>query len=189
MPRRLEDILPASGVLLGMEPEELAGFLLEYLSELPKNDQYFNFASLTLGSGPLAEYAGNRFAQVADAVAEAWSWLMREGLIAPRPGIHEWGRFFVTRRGRRFKAHADLEAYRRAGLLHEELLDGGLASKIVPAFQRGEYDTAVFAAFKEVEIRVRAKGGYSHGEIGTDLMKKAFHPETGPLTDKTREAA
>ncbi len=62
-----------------------------------------------------------------------------------------------------------------------------MAAKVVPAFQRGDYDIAVLAAFKEIEVRVRSKGGYSHGEIGVPLMRKAFHPGNGPLTDKTRE--
>jgi uncharacterized protein (TIGR02391 family) len=187
VPRRLDQIFPEPDVLLAMEPEEAAGFLLEYLNQLQRNDQYLHFSSLTLATGPFAEYAGARFADIAEAVAEAWTWLMREGMIAWRPGTNPLGPISVTRRGRRFRAHSDLEAYRRAGLLHDELLDVALAQKVVTAFRRGEYDTAVFAAFREVEIRVRTTGGYSQGEIGTDLMKKAFHPDTGPLTDKTKE--
>jgi hypothetical protein len=57
-------------------------------------------------------------------------------------------------------------------------------------FRRGDHDVAVFQAFKEVEVAVRhaanAKGaGYADSEVGTTLMRKAFHPETGPLADKT----
>ncbi len=31
--------------------------------------------------------------------------------------------------------------------------------------------------------------GYSHGEIGTQLMQAAFDPESDPLIDKTRESS
>src|SRR5690348_6718144 len=123
MTRRLEDILPAPEVLLAMEPEELAGFVLEYLNELPKRDGQLHFANLTQGGGPLAGYAGSRFAEVAEAIAEAWMWLEREGMVAPQPGATPMGWVFVTRRGRRFKAHGDLEAYRRAGLLPADSLE------------------------------------------------------------------
>ena len=55
-------------------------------------------------------------------------------------------------------------------------------------------DIAVFQAFKEVEVAVRntanAKGaGYADSEVGTPLMRKAFHPDTGPLADKALVAA
>ena len=50
---------------------------------------------------------------------------------------------------------------------------------------RGEYDTAVFQAMKAVEVRVREAGGFAAGDIGTDLMRKAFHEDNGPLTDKS----
>lgn len=187
MPKRIEEIIPSPDVLLALEPEELAGFLLEYLNELPKRDQMLNLSNLTLSSGPLLAYAGGRFPDVAEAVSEAWMWLLREGMIAPRPGATPMDWVFVTRRGQRFKAHSELDAYRRGELLHEELLDPALAAKVVPVFRRGDYDTAVFTAFKELEVRVRDAGGYSHGEIGVALMQKAFHSDTGPLTDKTKE--
>jgi hypothetical protein len=68
-------------------------------------------------------------------------------------------------------------------------LDGGLLKHYRP-FCCGDHDVAVFQAFKEVEVAVRhaanAKGvGYADSEVGTTLMRKAFHPETGPLADKT----
>jgi hypothetical protein len=49
-----------------------------------------------------------------------------------------------------------------------------------PLFARGDYDPAVFRAFKEVEVRVRKKDTSLVGEYGVDLMNKAFGPN-GPL--------
>jgi uncharacterized protein (TIGR02391 family) len=68
-------------------------------------------------------------------------------------------------------------------------LDPVLAQKVTPSFIRGEYDTAIFQAYREVEIRVR-KGCADSGQpiaddiVGIRLMYKAFDTEHGPLTNK-----
>lgn len=86
-------------------------------------------------------------------------WLEREGLIAPEPGSQgDW--IFVTRRGQQMRHASDLKAYRDTGLLPRKLLHPTLVGKVVAPFVRGEYDTAVFQAFKEVEVTVRAKGRF-----------------------------
>lgn len=48
---------------------------------------------------------------------------------------------------------------------------------------RGEYDTAVFQAFRELEVAIRAAGGFSADDIGVALAQKAFSEKNGPLTD------
>ncbi|MYC40204.1 MAG: TIGR02391 family protein [Candidatus Dadabacteria bacterium] len=58
-----------------------------------------------------------------------------------------------------------------------------LQQKVLPIFFQGDYDTAVFQAFKQVEIAVREAGGYEATDYGTDLMRKAFHVDRGKLTD------
>jgi uncharacterized protein (TIGR02391 family) len=65
------------------------------------------------------------------------------------------------------------------GLVHPEILEKSHA-----AFMRGDHDIAVFTAFKAIEVAVRTACAFSDGELGVPLMRKAFHPETGPLTDK-----
>lgn len=60
-----------------------------------------------------------------------------------------------------------------------------LAEKVWSTFLRGDYDTAVFQSFKEVEVSVRSAGNFAANDLGTDLMRKAFHVDTGPLTDMT----
>jgi uncharacterized protein (TIGR02391 family) len=44
-------------------------------------------------------------------------------------------------------------------------------------------DTAVFQAFRELEVAIRAAGGFLADDIGVPLAQKAFG-EQGPLTDK-----
>ena len=116
---------------------------------------------------------------------EAWVWLEREGLVAPDPeqGGSDW--VFITRRGRLMKGASDLAAYRKANLLPKTLLHPSLATKVYAAFLRGEYDTATFQAFREVEVAVRTAGKFAPTDLGVDLMDKAFHKTNGPLTDSS----
>src|ERR1019366_3218451 len=101
------------------------------------------------GHGQEPEY-GTRQPQVHAALMEAWAWLEREGFLirdANQPA--PW--FSISRRGQRVTSREDFEAYRRASLLPKGQLHASIASKVYPAFLRGEYDTAVFQAFREVE--------------------------------------
>jgi uncharacterized protein (TIGR02391 family) len=99
----------------------------------------------------------------------------------PDPGEDGW--YFVTRRGQQIKKAEDLASYRRADMLPKKLLHPVIAQKVWATFLRGDYDTAVFQAFKEVEVAVRTAGGFAAEDIGTALIRKAFDPAKGPLTD------
>jgi uncharacterized protein (TIGR02391 family) len=102
-------------------------------------------------------------------------------LIAHRPE-QDIGWVFVTRRGRKLFAEGNLTSYTTASRLWPDL-DDALKLNLIPLFIRGDFDTAVFQAFKEVEVRVRDAGGFSADDYGTDLMRKAFNSQNGPLTD------
>ena len=119
---------------------------------------------------------------------EAFIWLEREMFIAPRPGESgDWR--FITRRGERVLQEENFTAYAKESLLASETLDPVLARKVKPLFLRGDYDTAIFQAFKVVEVRVRKASKFSNSDYGTDLMRKAFHPNNGPLTNTKSETA
>ncbi len=77
------------------------------------------------------------------------------------------GWFLVSRRAKQITSQDDFGAYRKAGLLPKAQLHPLIASKVYPAFMRGEYDTAVFQAFREVEVSVRAGGNFGHNDYGT----------------------
>ena len=61
-----------------------------------------------------------------------------------------------------------------------------MVDKVWPLFSRGAYDTAVFQAFKEVEVAVRDAVEYTKEDCDVELMKKAFDPKTGKLTESTQ---
>jgi uncharacterized protein (TIGR02391 family) len=52
---------------------------------------------------------------------------------------------------------------------------------------RGEYDVAAFLAMKAVEVAVRDATNLGVEVLGKDLMRAAFHPERGLLTDMETE--
>jgi uncharacterized protein (TIGR02391 family) len=172
-------ILPDAEALLALEPPELAGIVLEHLNSLSDDER----GQLNRGNFSQAhtvrEFPPQYQSKVSMALMEAWAWLEREGLIAARPGTHgEW--VFITRRGRSIRSGRDLEVYRKINLLPPQLLHPRIAQKVHATFLRGDYDTAVFQAFKEVEVAVREACGFSAEDIGVGLMRKAFGPG-GPL--------
>ena len=169
--------------VLALEPEELAGVGLELITQDasgigPSRLHPTGFTSReTLG--PFPQHQRN---QVEYAMAEAWNWLIREGLIAPTPG-DTYGWHFVTRRGAQLKNRAGVTAFTNSAQLPRTILHPELIKCCWPAFMRGEYDTAVFQAFRELEVAIRAAGRFSADDIGVALAQKAFSEKNGPLTD------
>ena len=114
---------------------------------------------------------------------EAWAWLERAGLIAEDIGPTGPRTFFVTKRGYELKTEADFEAFRQASNLPKDLIHLAITKKAWSNFLRGDFGTAVFQAFKEVEERVRGAGGFGNKSYGEKLMRAAFDKDKGPLTD------
>ena len=174
--KRLAELVDDPEALLSLEPEELAAFVLKDLTATENAGNTLNRHNYCL-----------RFQRqdVQKAIMEAWVWLEREGCLAPKPGLIASNAVFVTRRGRRLAESQDTSAYKRSGLLPKEFLHPVIAQNVWSAFIRGEYDTAVFQAFKQVEVGVRQAASYSDSDIGVTLMRRAFNPETGPLSDQS----
>jgi len=183
MTKRLSEAFPPPEELVELEPEEIAVFLLDFLCGLDEMRRgQLNRRNFTSESN-LADYPSDKRKKIAEVLMEAWIWLEREGMIAPKPGeTGDW--IFITRRGFRLRDKANLEAYKKGYFLPKENLDEVLVRKVFPLFIRGDYDTAIFQAFKEVEIRVRRKAKLSNSFYGVDLIKEAFRPQDGLLTDK-----
>ena len=175
----IHSLMPDHEALLALEPEELAGVVLEYLHSFSTQLNRYNFSL----SDTVKEYPYEYQDEISRALMEAWVWLEREGLLAPKPGDTGGNWVFITRRGHKLKRAVDVEAYRKTNLLPKQLLHPVIAHKVWSLFLRGEYDTAVFQAFKEVEVAVRDAGGYTTKDYGVNLMRQAFHPQDGALTD------
>ena len=184
MPISIVSMIPVEAALQ-LAPEELAEVVIQYLNSLPPNDQQqlnrHNFLTFWGIDGCPTE-ARDKFQH---SLAEAWAWLERECLIAPLPGAGGSQSFFITRRGRTLIDRGAFEAYRRATVLPRSLLHPRIDARVYPSFLRGAYDTAVFEALREVEVAVRDAAGFGHEKYGRVMMREAFAPSTGPLTDRT----
>ena len=135
----------------------------------------------TFRSGSADSYREEVRRRIGEACMEAWAYLEREGMIAYRPGdTHGW--IFVTRRGHELASRPRFAEFRKVSSIPKQLLHPSIADKVGGQFIRGEYDTAVFQAFKEVEVAVRAAAGLPDKDFGILLVRKAFDPKTGPLT-------
>src|SRR6516164_885454 len=83
----------------------------------------------------------------------------------------------------------DFELFHAARAFPKSLLHPSIADKVYSYLMRGELDEAVFAAFKAVEIAVRTAGKYGATDIGVPLMRRAFDPKNGPLSDQNQTEA
>ena len=113
---------------------------------------------------------------------EAWQWLEREGLVAPEPkeltdstNFSDNIYYFITRREKRIQTSENFETYLKMNLLPKRQLHPIIAQKVWSAFLHGNYDNAVFHAFKQVEVAVRKAGGYEKKDYGVPLMGKEFN--------------
>ena len=201
---KLFEILPDAEYFLSLEPEELAGLLLVALEGrqeiIPEGiigyDNMVREIDRTSHSNPHLNYPHGCREGVLFALMEAWQWLEREGFVAQRPTDLPSNsyptsatKYFITRRGKRIQTSEDLEAYRKADLLPKRQLHPTIAQKVWSNFLQGDYDTTVFQAFKQVEVAVRNAGNYEEADIGVPLMRKAFHADTGNLTNPNQQPA
>jgi uncharacterized protein (TIGR02391 family) len=177
----LIDILPDAGSLLALAPEDL-GMILMNLAQKERGNFTLSHFVMPLWNANVSAYPQHMRTPVARATAEAWQWLQNEGLIMVAPDqSNDW--FCLTRKGERIKGTVETEAYRHGNVLPVGLLHPRIAEKVRPMFMRGDYDVAVFQAFKEVEVAVRTAAGLPDSEVGVSLMRNAFHPSNGKLTD------
>lgn len=165
--------LPPEDEILRLAPEDLAVFVLQ--------DMKRTYADRGRGECFHNYYNRNesRPDPVGRAVSEAWSWLVRQGLLVLRPGTNEW--YIPSREADRIDTTADLEAFRRGRILPRDMLHATVLQASSSSFQQGKYDTAVFEAFKRVEVAVRETGGFTEADYGTVMMAKAFAPDDGAL--------
>ena len=195
----LGSLVSSADDLLALEVEEVAAVLLAHLNGYDASARpggAFNQYNFFLDLERSKEY-GSRQPQVVRAFMEAWAWLQAEGFLVfvPDMGGHT---FFLSRRAQKLKTREAFAGYRKASLLPKGQVHEVIAAKVYPAFLRGEYDTAVFQAFREVEIAVREAGSFGSDDVGVELMRSAFRPanrpdkpvvQPGPLADQSLPVA
>ena len=197
----LPDLIPDVDDVLLLEPEELGAKLVFLMRKRTENrgDPFNNGGLLSyanLVSEPFSRHPLGNHRQYSEAArsmfelafAEAWSWLEAQGLLVQAPGMNGANGFRVlSRRARKFEDERDVAKFASARLLSKDALNPKIATTVWSAFMRGEYDVAVLQAMKAVEVAVRDAAGLPQRDIGTGLMRKAFDPDTGSLTDTEDE--
>jgi uncharacterized protein (TIGR02391 family) len=188
---RISTLVPRVEDLLDLEVEEVGGVLLMHLNSIRDNeDSLVHHGSINQhnffnGLARQPEYPGHQ-GEVDRVLMEAWGWLESAGFLGCEPDT-VGARFFVTRRGLSLKSREDLTAYRKASVLPNAQIHPLIARTVYPAFLRGEYDTAIFQAFREIEVAVRQAGQFPHDLVGDKLMRTAFvtskNNSPGPLAD------
>ena len=186
----LQKVIPDVEVLLAMEPEELAPILLCLARRHIQNGMVHrsSLTTTTVGTGVATtdEFCyRHRQREVERAVSEAWQWLSVNMLLVPADSINGKNGWMVfSRRGEAIANEQDFKRFREAAAFPKALLHPSIADKVWLALARGDFDEAVFAAFKTVEEAVRLAGGFGPTDIGVLLMRKAFDKTAGPLSDQ-----
>jgi uncharacterized protein (TIGR02391 family) len=190
--RTLAHEVPNVEDLLSLAPEEVGALLLRIW---PDGSEPFQTLFITpqhvvgscVGGGSEATgYPPEKRRDIEVAVEEAFTWLLVAGLIIREPS-QSAGFFTKSRRGKAIQTQDQLEAFKKAQMLPKHLLHTSIAAKIWPMFLRGEYEVAVFAAFKAVEVAVRDAAELPVDLLGVKLMRQAFRPGDGRLTDTSAE--
>ena len=193
--QELPNEIPDVALLLALEPEELAAKMLFLLRKRGQPMTTLNNLEIELWPAVPPSYnTGHpRYptetrADISLALAEAWAWLEAQGLIVPAAGANGNNGFRVlSRRARKMETETEFASFKVARLLPKELLHPKIADAVWGSFLRAEFDAAAFQAMKGVEVAVRAASDLGADLIGVKLMRTAFAPENGPLTDMTAE--
>ena len=184
----LHDVIPDPQDVRDLAPEELAGYLIEYLNGQQAHERHLNRHNF-FQDERFDDYPRQSRVVVMRTWTEGWIWLENHGMLAPEPAKVGDGWLFITRLGHSMQHRVDLEAYRRASVLPRHALHTRIVSQVTSLFVRAEYETAVFQAFKEVEVAVREAAKLTPQDYGVDLVRRAFAPETGSLTDQRQQKA
>lgn len=175
--------------LLGLSQTQLDGLLLSCIASRANNADpiasKFVYEDEIVGLYPVG--IGTTYQQkmaVDSALMESWQRLQSGGLIMQAPG--QAPRVMtLSAKGRVAADGANFEEIAVRQMLRREMLHAELQGAVYENFASGNYDTAVRDAFVQVEIAVREEARLAAALVGVKLMREAFNPSTGKLTDMT----
>lgn len=91
--------------------------------------------------------------------------------------------YYPTKSGFRFLEFEFNRVIKEYTLLPQTYIHPKIAKKSFKLLESGEFESAVFQAFKCIETSIRDKIGALKEEIGIKLIRKAFNPDNGALTN------
>lgn len=190
----LPKTIPDPATLIALAPEELGAVMLfllrkRFVKHGDRSEQFRpnNLANEIYRRSREGEYSYPLEYQerVQQSVVESWAWLKTHGLVVPRAGLSgNDGWMVLSRRALKFASETEFKNFIAAGSLPKEMLHSSIRDRVWVSFLRGEYDTAVFQAVREVEIRVR--GGWrlrqrgSRRRVDEESVQGGRRPIDGP---------
>jgi uncharacterized protein (TIGR02391 family) len=187
---KLIDLFPDASVLCALEPDELGLRMLPVLAtwreHYTTNIGLHSVLDAWINGRYPGEFAGPQQVCVEIAVREAWAWLEGSGLLVASTEYQEANGFrSLSRRAQKLAKEPDALRAFAARRIPKDALHLAIREDVWALYHRGKYDTAVFEAMKAVEVAVRDAAGLQAKDLGVHLMRLAFHPDSGPLTDTT----
>lgn len=165
------------GALLRSTASELGMLLLQAMSESGKNEWAVpNLAAYATSSIHHANRETSRRnadfrGLIGELFADGFSWLISNGLVGPASensgSGSEWA---ITSSGKLALVRGSAEHVQATRRLHVDL-HPELERTARVNFERGDYEIAVFAAMKAVEVALRSATGASSSTYGVDLAK------------------
>lgn len=182
----LRSLVGDAQTLLELHPADLGGFILQVLVPDPRSPDWNRRSFCTEAGKDFADGKGQFREDVAQACAEAWSWLEMNGLICQNYD-QDGGWYVATRRGAVAADREKLKALVKAEELPESFVHPTFLLHVRPLFLQGRFETAVFEAFKSLEIAIRDQSGLGPELVGVKLAVTAFRVEDGPLRSPVAE--
>ncbi len=91
--------------------------------------------------------------------------------------------FYPTKKGFRFAEREFRRVVKEYALMPEMYVHPVIVKTSFRLLKSSEFDSAVLKAFKTIETTIRRLIKANTDDIGVNLIRRAFHPENGPLTD------
>jgi len=91
--------------------------------------------------------------------------------------------FFPTKKGFRFPEREFRRVVKEYALMPDMYVHPLIVQKSFSLLNQGQLESAVLQAYKTIETKTREKINATPEEYGVKLIRKAFNPERGPLTD------
>ncbi len=187
----LRSLIPTGAALVRSKPEELAVAVLRSLnalddaraSRMTRLREPFSLTNYCVGQAN--RYDDVSHEESALAISAAFQHLVTMGMLTPSPHAANFGWFLLTARAKTIKSDADYARYLHASRFPRDSIHPLVEKNTISEYMSGDYETAVFKAFKTLEDLVRKRAGLPNEMIGTALMRTAFNPVNGPLTDIT----
>ncbi|QIA21497.1 TIGR02391 family protein [Mesorhizobium sp. AA22] len=189
---KLSEIIPDAEALIAFEAEELGLRLLPYLAHCSRREPIQLSTLLIFVNGyPQAPaqsavgaptYPREFNARIEVALREAWAWLVGAALLVPHPN-YAHSMMALSRRAKKLAAEPANRSGNSAHRVSKDSLHANIREDVWSLYHRGKYDTAVFEAMKAVEVAVRTAAAMPESLLGVKLMRAAFAPENGPLSD------